>query len=60
MIQQRSDKSSTGNWHCPRDGHEWDYDAGDPTTGVNAAWICKACGHVDDKTEPPTDDDDIR
>lgn len=27
--------------------HDWYYDAGDPDTGVNPAYVCKVCGEVD-------------
>jgi hypothetical protein len=38
----------------------WEYDAGDSSVGVNAAWVCIACGNVDINREPPSHDDDIR
>ena len=40
--------------------HDWRYDGGDASTGVNPAWICRRCGKVDElDREPPSDDDDI-
>lgn len=38
----------------------WEYDGGDSSTGVNAAWVCALCGKFDVNREPPSHDDDIR
>lgn len=43
---------------CPdvdADMCDWMYDAGDASTGVNAAWVCQKCGAYDDQRDPPED-----
>lgn len=39
---------------------EWEYDAGDASTGANPAWVCVLCGKADVNRDPPTHEDDIR
>ena len=39
---------------------DWLFDAGDPATGVEMAWVCQICGAVDIDREPLSFEDDIR
>jgi hypothetical protein len=40
---------------CDADAHDWEYDGGDDSVGINGGWICKICGALND--EPPPEDD---
>ena len=45
---------------CPEDDHDWEYDPGDYSVGINPGWICTACGAIDVDSPPPEDDWDYR
>ncbi len=38
--------------------HDWHYDGGDYSVGINPGWECRTCGEVDTDREPPSYDDD--
>jgi hypothetical protein len=38
--------------------HDWHYDGGDYSVGINPGWVCAACDEVDTDREPPSYDDD--
>lgn len=39
--------------------HDWLYDGGDPSTGINPAWVCRTCDAVNVDMRPPSYDDDV-
>lgn len=48
------DLSTCDGQACAEDEHDWDYDAGDSSVGIEAGWVCKNCGAIHDG--PPPDD----
>lgn len=38
--------------------HDWHYDGGDQSVGLNPAWVCRGCDATDTDREPPSYDDD--
>lgn len=50
-------------WDCaigtPDEDHDWHFVGGDSSVGVSDAWVCRACGKVDETDmEPPSEEDD--
>lgn len=41
----------------PDEDHDWHYDGGDYSVGINPGWICRSCDKVDTDRPPPTDED---
>ena len=37
--------------------HDWLYDGGDQSVGINGAWVCQKCGAEDCESEPPSEED---
>lgn len=38
--------------------HDWRFDPGEWDVGIPSAWVCDACGKVDDQRSPPSYDED--
>jgi len=57
-----TDKGAT-KWDCaigtPDEDHDWHFVGGDSSVGISDAWVCRACGKVDESDrEAPSYDDD--
>lgn len=40
---------------CQPDEHEWQYEAGDHSVGINGGWVCTTCGALHDGPAPDDD-----
>ena len=56
MSENRSLPSTPEGEDCD---HDWRYDGGDYSTGINPGWVCQLCDAVNTEWAPPSYDDDV-